>query len=445
MSRKDLGEKAVKDIFGGALYQQGRGFYVALELFAITRGLEEAGEPLLPDWGYGSGGGGVTLRYRRRSHDFARRLLADPAELSPEQRGRLAPGAESTLRALLAGLTVPIPGMKAEPAWWNRHFLPYVGELVHYDAVMRKRGARSVSIERYTYRGGGSLAYLLLAADPDAGRVRTVREGLRSLVASSDSQLARLARDFARFDSEPQDKATPPPFEDEVAQQTRVIETRWAEMLRAGVEAIVSRAGVVSSRRVDALMHFVPLCIAMHELECADRELGHEARRMLVFDTGVGTSAVRRLAREDLAAAVGAIYEALGSVARRSGSEELLRDSQSWRDGPRSFFTTTLGTVGALNALVGQRHFKLSPPLVEALVLALVRDEVTFDRFLEEELFGRLGFVVDGRSADRAGRAGDLDRAVFDRNADGLESTLQDLGLLRKYSDATRMVSTREL
>ncbi|UJR83669.1 hypothetical protein [Sandaracinus amylolyticus] len=439
MNRKEAGERTVKEAFGGALYQQGRGFYVSLELFAMLRGMHEADLPLLAEEK------GQPIRYRRRSHDFARRLLADPAELSAEQRSHLGSDAESTLRSLLAGLTVPIPGMRAEPAWWNRHFFPYVGELAHYDAVFRGRGTRRVSIERYTYRGGGALAYRLLRDDHDTVRLGTVRDGLRALVAPSDTQLARLAREFSKLDAEPADKRQPDLFEDSVAAETKAIDTVWAEILRDGVAGIVRRTSLTSSRRIDALMHFVPLCIAMHELACADRVLESRDARTIVVDTSPGPTPIRRLSREDLAAAVGVVYESLGVLARKNGNELLLQQSQAWREGPRTFFTTTLGAIGALNAMVGQRHFRLAPPLLEAIVLALVPGEQTLESFVEYVLFERLQFVVDGRTADRAGRVGDVDRGAFDQNAAGLATTLRELGLLREYSDATRMVGTRAL
>lgn len=440
MNRREAGERTVKDAFGGALYQQGRGYYVALELFAMLRGMHEAGITLLGEEE------GRPIQYRRRSHDFARRLLADPTQLTDEQRRHLGAGAESTLRSLLSGLTVPIPGMRAEPAWWNRHFLPYVGELVHYDAVFRGRSVRRVSIERYTYRGGGALAYRLLRADPKPQRLANTRAGLTSLVADSETHLARLAREFAKLDSEPIDKVQPPLFDDEVARDTKPMDTPWAETLREGVANIVRSTSLTSSRRVDALMLFVPLCIAMHQLACADELLGHASgARTLVVETSAGSTPIRRLSREDLDAAVGAIYEALGALARQRNRAELVQQSQAWREGPRTFFTTTLGSIGALNAMAGLRHFKLSPSLLEALVLALVPSEQTLDVFIERVLFQRLRMVVDGRTADLAGRVGDVDRAAFDQNALGLASTLRELGLLREYSDATRMVGTRSL
>lgn len=439
MNRKEAGERTVKAAFGGGLYQQGRGFYVPLELFAIARGIHEAGAPLLPE------DRSLQICYRRRSHDFARRLLADPADLSIEQQAHLGPNAESTLRSLLAGLTVPIPGMRSEPAWWNRHFFPYVGELAHYDAVFRGRGTRRVSIERYTYRGGGALAYKILWNDPDIERLGAIRRGLELLVSSSESHLARLAREFTQLDSEPVDKANPEIFVDSVANETQVIETRWATTLRDGVAGIVSQTELASSRRIDALMHFVPLCIAMHQLSCADLILNRGGIRSVVIDTSPGSSPIRRLSREDLAAAVGVIYEALGAIAKASGNEALLENSQSWREGPRTFFTTTLGSIGALNAMAGQRHFKIAPALLEAIVLALVPGERTLESFVDHVLFERLGFVVDGRTADRASRIGDVDRGTFDQNASGLATTLRDLGLLRAYSDATRMVGARDL
>jgi len=116
---------------------------------------------------------------------------------------------------------------------------------------------------------------------------------------------------------------------------------------------------------------------------------------------------------------------------------------QSWRLSPRTFVTTSLGTVGALNAHTGNRWFTLQPNLLEAIVLATVDGQIPFESFCREVLGGTFRMVVDGHTADCEGLTDRVDRASFDRNAEAFAVRLRDLGLLQEYSDATRMVGVR--
>ena len=113
----------------------GRGFFVTLELLAICRGLFNAApdnEPtasLLPT----PQDDESALRYRRRSHDFARRvpvhggedLLEDPTENLEGDDTR------ATLAALIDALTVPLPGTGGQLTFKRRMLYPFVGELIH--------------------------------------------------------------------------------------------------------------------------------------------------------------------------------------------------------------------------------------------------------------------------------------------------------------------------
>lgn len=119
------GRDLVQATFGGALYQQGRGFYSALELLAILRGevllekLEEdlgpSEERLLPASGSAS--------YLRPGHDHARRLLvADDDVVEGVFANSDTRGAVS---ALLRGIEAPVPGRRQTPDKWQlRHFYP---------------------------------------------------------------------------------------------------------------------------------------------------------------------------------------------------------------------------------------------------------------------------------------------------------------------------------
>src|SRR5690606_37918090 len=81
----------------------------------------------------------------------------------------------------------------------TEHFFPYVGDLIHYDAVSRGRSNR-VAIERNNFRGGGALAHRILRQDPDLARLDGTRRGFEALVPASESALGRVAAALARFD-----------------------------------------------------------------------------------------------------------------------------------------------------------------------------------------------------------------------------------------------------
>ena len=318
---------------------------------------------------------------------------------------------------------------------------PYVGELIHYDATDRKKRGKMVpSIERYKYRGAGGLAHKILRTDPDAKRLGRTREGLQRLVEDSGTALGKLASALSRLD-----RAPPKVMEDELEPRCEIVrETLWVELLREGVARIVSRKGQPQAKQVEALMRWVPLSIAMHTLALAsfrgDKPVDEcPPLPPIPVDCQQGANAVRGMARSSLMNAIGTIFDAMGRAAKEK-HPELLKGPQKWREAPRTFFTSTLHAVGAVNAPAGLRHFCLRAELLEAIVMALVEDEMSFERFCREILFDRLRLVVDGDSARRADLLVEVDRRHFDANASALATLFTELGLLRAYSDATRMV-----
>ena len=105
-----IADKIVKDTFGALLRNQGKGFYVTLELLALIKGAKEAGGEILPAVEKVEG-----VKVLRRSHDFARRLLYDPDTLKEEERAHLADEVTTdTLRALMNALRVVPPGRSEE-------------------------------------------------------------------------------------------------------------------------------------------------------------------------------------------------------------------------------------------------------------------------------------------------------------------------------------------
>lgn len=436
MAGERLGEKIVQSLFGATLAEQGRGYYITLELLALLRGTHLASNEILP-----SGDGAIEIE--RRAHDFARRLMAEPCALAEVERLALGGKEFETLRALALGLRVPVPGRRKRPNWLGEHIYPYVGELIHYDAAPRKKRIQDdvptefrVSIERYLYRGAGGLVHKVLRSDPDLDRLERNRRGLYSLVQNSNSSLGRLFEAMMVHDLGHEAS----PFVDDSESKTIVLESRWIDLLRSGVCRLVERERP-TAKIVESLMSWVPFCVARHQLDLACQELGEAPIRIPV---SVGeSSGIKRISRDVHDDCRTMISNAL---IRRAESEApdllIVGRSTKWRDTSRNFFSATMGAIGGLNAMQGKRHFTIQPQLLEAIVLAtLDRPEITFDEFCRVILFGAVGIVVDRRSASECERLSDMNLSDFDENANRLAAALESLGLLHQYSDMTKMVT----
>jgi hypothetical protein len=449
-ARTRAGDSIVKEVFGGSLYEQGRGYYVTLEVLAIAWGTHFLGYGVLPRSSEMD-----PLRYARRSHDYARRIMGGrEEELTPGDREHFGddPVTRATLQALLAGLRVPIPFRRKLPMWGGQHLYPYIGELIHHDAVSR-RG--SPKLERYAYRGAGLLVHEILRTDPNADRLEAVRSGLTELVDVSQSSLGRLASALSEHDAAPGGYAE---WTDELAQETTAdarYETKWFNVLRDGVHNILTR-DTVRAKKVEQLMHWIPYCIARHQLELARIALKASTRPIPV--DVAAESQVRRISRRTFDRDRFMVSEVLRVSAeqaaakaedddRRTAFQALLDGSQTWRKGPATFYAATMATVGALNHVSGRRHYTLALPMLEALVAALLRPNarVEFETFCQEHLYERLGLVVDQQSASASQLTHHIDAADFEPNAHGLAEQLSALGMLTEYSDATRLVHAEVL
>ncbi len=451
-SKAERGRDLVQQVFGGAFYQQGRGFYSSLELFAILRGevllsellgADQVVECVLPPEG--------PARYLRPSHDHARRLLVADGDVVPGVFG--TPETRDAVKGLLRGLEAPVPGRRRAPDKWQlRHLFPYPSEAIHYDAVER-RG--KVSVERYQFRGAGGFAHKVLRCDRDGQRLAETRTELHRLLRDSGSAVGQLLRALAAHDDQRPasrigDLASSPAFVDEVELKSltaansdpAAFETRWSELLREGTHRLLTRDQLTDFDRIESVLHWVPFCIAMHQLEMARRVLGRNGHASLVFDAGHRRSPIRSAARGHLGQAMNAIRESLLATAR-THAPEVLTAGPAWWKGPRSFFATTLFAVGASNANTGQRHFELRPQLIQTVIRALVEVPLPHDVFSREVLGGRLGIVCDTAGADMLSDVF-LDRRDLKTNGQALVNRIDDVGMLRSLSDATLMVGLHE-
>jgi hypothetical protein len=440
----------VKEVFGGSLYGFGRGYYVVLELLAILWGINKVDptaffsveEP---------------IRYARRGHDFTRRLLRDP------ERFRGDPGHEGAvldeevlllLGDLYRGIVVPIPFRTKVPEWGGFHLFPYSGELVHYDSVDRKNketGQMEPHIERYAYRGGGALVYELLRSDPKEIRRNETSSGLLALIGDSGSPLGRVTDVLGSADS----GLANPTTDETCLPHSLDRDTGWLETLREGVCNILC-SGEVNARKIDQLCHWVPFALASHQLELAWRELG-ESVPAIPVDISVG-GALRRESQRRFDRNRRAIWQSLiarsGTKSQRaSGTErEILHKLEqngraTWNSDVEQFYSATLAVIGGINHNTGLRHYTLKQGLLDAIIAATVSDPegVPFDDFCHEILWGRLGLVVDERSARVAGLPDLVNDAAFARNSRSLEDLLASTGLMVTLSDATRFVGASSL
>ena len=444
--------EVVLDLFGVNLEQQGRGFYVSLELLAIARGVYEVDPSVLLK------GDAAVVAYLRASHDFARRVAVN-AGIDEETLKAAIDGEDTraTLQALSSSLLVQIPGRRKSPSWYNTHLYPFVGELIHYDAAERwqaglPRGTKMPHIERYVFRDGGTWAYRVLRTDADGPRRAGTREGLLELVRDSGSPLGEIAHSLRSHDYAKDDE----PYEDRSELEIQTFEdlSPWPEHLRRGVNFIVRRTNVPRSKRTESLMHWAPYCLARHQLHLARRSLGKPPGTVFA-DFVKDATPLRRLSqnaleefRKDIVNAIIARATSLHDRARSEGDETLAKryvrhmsPSATGTGSPRSFFSETLAAVGALNATTGRRHFTMKPPMLEALVSASLAPGTEEELYsFCSRLYDEYQIIIDDRTAGEHDLTVDVDASVLSRNSDAFRSRLAATGLLTHYSDATNIV-----
>jgi hypothetical protein len=437
-----------KEVFGGSLYSQGRGYYVLLELLAIIWGANEVD----PTRVLVSSVPINEVRYARRGHDYARRLLRDTEGFltDPDHHsGNLDEDVLRLLGDLYKGIVVPVPFRRKQPEWGGFHLFPYSGELIHYDSFgrnNRETGQREPHIERYAYRGGGALVYELLRSDPDDARRTRTASGLLGLIADSRSPLGRVTNVLGSSDT----GHAKPTTDETCLVHDASRNTKWLEILRDGVYNILG-SSEVNARKIDQLCHWVPFALASHQLELAWREVGDDVPAIPV-DISVG-GALRRESQRRFERNRRAIWQALvarcgskGAIAASPDREVLLELQQkgraTWTDNAEQFYSATLAVVGGINHYTGLRHYTLKHGLLDAIVAATVADPegVPYDDFCHEILWRRLGLVIDERSARDAGLPDLVNDAAFARNSRSLEELLASTGLMVTLSDATRFV-----
>ncbi|SNX62877.1 hypothetical protein SAMN06272735_4669 [Streptomyces sp. TLI_55] len=467
--------EVVRRLFGVNLEQQGRGFYVPLEMLAIARGVYLAHEED-PEKHAGLLDAGDRIAYKRTSHDLARRIATRALIVEGDEELSKAveldsPETLETLHALFSSLLVEIPGRRSQPNWFGAHIYPFVGELIHYDAVERpivQRGAtpkkkeqarklpakvkaKAPSIERYLFRGPGGWAYKVLRTDSDPDRKEATRQGLDDLVRDSGTPLGSLAKALSAHDFDYDEE----PYEDDSERDIDLYEdlSPWPGLLRIGARNIVARTTTPRAKRTESLMHWVPYCLARHQLRLARAKLGLTDGESILLDFGNEATPLRSVSqknltsfRNDIANAINVqaremINEAEGDEAKKGRYERFTKETGNAFASPRAFFSETLAAVGALNATSGRRHFTMKPPMLEALVSATIPQgtEMEFDQFCAL-MYTNYGLVTEKTVAAVSPLVHEVDSSVFEHNGKAFRDKLAAIGLLTQYSDATSMV-----
>lgn len=409
-------------IFGGVLDYDGAGLYPGLELLNLIFGTQD--EPLLP--------GSDCITVKRRSHDFARRLVWDDGFTDTKEKNEVLYDihTEEAVRHLLSSLQLPIPSTSKSPGWDRAHFFPFTKSLIHWDA--RKRGGR-IKIERRYLRGGGALAFHVLRNDPDSTRLQKIRQGFADLYSdNAESALEKLAETLlvrGHSDSEA--------VEDRLESESELKGDENEDLLRDGVANILGHAELSAVARIKALMSWIAFWLILIQHSRASEYLNLPSSA-LICDCNSSHAQLRRASQrclKDMEALI------LGAAEKAANGAEV---KPKQRTKLRGFFWASAATIKLLNAWRGRRHFILGLELAETLVLAGIEStsEMPFEQFVDHWLYDRCRLVVGRTAAQKHSLLESFDASVFEDNENSLAMQMRAAGLLTEYSDTTRMVGT---
>lgn len=412
-------------LFGGTLVVDGSGLYPGLELINLVVSCVDGPLPT-----------SESVRIRRVAHDFSRRLIRDGG-LSLGQRRAviLDEHSEMAVGKLFRCLELPTPNVVKAKSWGRTHFFPYSRSLVHWDARVRaKAKGEEVSAERIYLRGGGAFAFSILRRDPSLMRRQAIVDGFNLLYPKVDeSPLDRIASVLKS-----KGYVDPSPVEDFVERKSVVEEGPWLELYRDGVANILSYSALPSVQRVRALMGWTGIWLVLLEAEKSSAFLQLKYPG-LILDCAGEHPQLRRAAQRSLKECLSSIGEASASLAKAAGASM----NASQLNQVKGFFSSTANTCGLLNAPKGRRHFTLKLEAIECLVMAAIRQgqEVEYESFAFDWLYGRCRLVIGRAAAEASGQLTSFDATIFEENERALADRIRATGMLRVYSDATRMVA----
>ena len=425
------GPRITNALFGGVFNIDGAGHFPGLELINFIICCTDG---ILP------GAHVHNVKMRRISHDFARRLAADVLPADMRSKVLLDEQSEHAVAYLLRCLELEVSNTIKTKSWEHTHFFPYTRSLVHWDA----RGKTAVAsgdgadlrilIERRYFRGGGAFAFSVLRHDPEADRLAAIRTGFAELypedVKSPLETLAATLLTHGKKDEEP--------MADMLESNSKVLNDHWDNLYRDGMRNILSHRTASAVQRIRAVMNWTGMWLVLMEAARSADYLG-KSWGGIVVDCAGAHPQLRRASQKCLKEHLARIEEAVNEeVDKEAGSISTQQMNQI-----KGFFSNTAATCGLLNSAKGRRHFTIKLDAIDALVLAATSSgkEMAFENFISEFLWERCGLIVGRDAAARAGMLSAFDASIFEENERQFSELMRTTGMLRIYSDATRMVS----
>ena len=409
-----------KELFGGIFDIDGAGHYPGLELINFivcsTDGVLPLGE----------------VKIRRTAHDFTRRLVRDKTLLEMKKREVLMDEhSEQAVSRLLKSLELELPNIRKEKTWERSHFFPFTRALVHWDARIRNK---KVQLERRFFRGAGAYCFFVLRHDPEFDRIERIRKGFQALYPTTNpsplDQLASTLRDVGIGDSSPAIDLT--------ERNSLLLNDYWEELFRMGMDNILSYVETSAVERIRAIVTWTGLWCVFMMAGRTSKYLGRPSTAF-ILDCAGSHPQLRRVAQKSYKKHLDEIEGAATDKALKL--EGQLSAKQLGKI--RGFFGGTTVSCGVSNALQGRRHFTLKLEAIDTLVMAGIKNgkELEFERFLTEWLYEKCKLVIGRNAAGSEQLLSDLDATIFEENERSFAEQMNASGMLRKYSDATRMVS----
>lgn len=416
--------QVTKKLFGGIFDVDGSGHYPGLELINLVVCCKEGTLP-----------SDEKIHVFRAAHDFGRQLITE--QLDHERRDAVLVGEHTAVVVahLLRCLELEVPNVVKAKGWERTHFFPYTRSLVHWDARKGRQANGEVQLERRYLRGAGAYAFSVLRHDPNVDRLSKLRVGFDSLYPrEKNSALELLAATLkSQGKCDPEDK----PSFDSIEALSDLRNDKWEDLYRFGTCNILSHTNLPTVQRVRAIMNWTSIWLCLLESDRA-LSINGDSKLAVVVDCAGTHPQLRRAAQRCL--------KNLTSVIEQVSREEGVRQgslSEQQVSKIRGFFGNTAAASGLLNSWKGRRHFTLRLPALEALVMAAIPigEEMEFEKFIGSWLYEKCHIVAGREPASIAGMLTAFDGTIFEENERRLAEQMKSAGLLKMFSDATRMVS----
>jgi len=409
------------EMFGGVLDADSSASYPGLELINFLLGCSGG---VLPEQ--------ADIKITRYAHDFARRLVRDET-LSKEDKANVLADkhSEEAIRKLLKCLELELENITKSPTWMRTHFFPYTKSLTHWDARIRL-GTDKVRIERQYLRGAGAYVFNVLRFDHDKQRLSAIREKLDDLFTkNADSPLESLAKTLRAHGA----KDIEPVKDEKESESRQMREDGLEDLYRIGVQNILSHDSLPSVSKIKAIVNWTGIWLVVMGNK-RSKLLAESNKPFFVMDCAGLNSQLRRASQRSLKGFIKRISDGI-DIAR---GDRVISAAQAQKI--KGFFTATAAGMRLINSLKGRRHFTFGLDCIETLALVAVNSnsELPFENFVHDWLFKECGFVIGRISAQEAGLLDDLDATIFEENEKMLSEQVKAVGMLRVYSDATKMV-----